>query len=194
MTDEKPMFPFTAIVGQERMKLALLLNAIDPRIGGVLITGTRGTAKSTAVRALAEVLPQPTPFVDLPVGATEDRVVGTIDIEKALKQGERHFEPGLLSKANGGVLYIDEVNLLPDHLVDVILDAVAMGVNRVERDGISFSHEARVILVGTMNPEEGELRPQLLDRFGLCVTAEALTDAAVRKEAMRRRLSFDANP
>lgn len=194
MNGERPMFPFSAIVGQDRMKLALLLNAIDPLIGGVLITGTRGTAKSTAVRALADVLPKPTPFVDLPVGATEDRVVGTIDIEKALKQGERHFEPGLLSKAHGGILYIDEVNLLPDHLVDIILDAAAMGVNRVERDGISFAHEARVILVGTMNPEEGELRPQLLDRFGLCVTAQSLSDAAVRKEAMRRRLAFDSNP
>src|SRR5262245_50026582 len=176
------------------MKLALILNAINPLIGGVLISGTRGTAKSTAVRALAEILPAPTPFVNLPVGATEDRVLGTLDIEKALKHGERHFEPGLLAQAHNGILYIDEVNLLPDHLVDVILDTVAMGVNRVEREGISFEHPANIILVGTMNPEEGELRPQLLDRFGLCATVESMTDTVLRKEAMERRLAFDADP
>jgi magnesium chelatase subunit D len=194
MTGHRPLFPFSAIVGQEQMKLALLLNAINPQIAGVLITGTRGTAKSTAVRALAEILPAPTPFVNLPVGATEDRVLGTLDIEKALKHGERHFEPGLLAQAHNGILYIDEVNLLPDHLVDVILDTVAMGVNRVEREGISFEHPATIILAGTMNPEEGELRPQLLDRFGLCAAADPFSDAASRKEAMQRRLAFDADP
>src|SRR5262245_35659967 len=190
----RALFPFSAIVEQENMKLALVLNAIDPLIGGVLISGARGTAKSTAVRALAEILPPPTPFVDLPVGATEDRVLGTLSIEKALQHGEKHFEPGLLAEANGGILYIDEVNLLPDHLVDVILDTVAMGVNRVEREGISFTHEARIILVGTMNPEEGELRPQLLDRFGLCSSVEPFSNLSVRKLAMQRRLEFDRNP
>jgi len=188
---KRALFPFSAIVEQETMKLALVLNAIDPLIGGVLISGTRGTAKSTAVRALAEVLPPPTPFVDLPVGATEDRVLGTLNIEKALQHGEKQFEPGLLAQANGGILYIDEVNLLPDHLVDVILDTVAMGVNRVEREGISFTHDARIILVGTMNPEEGELRPQLLDRFGLCASVEQFSTLGVRKLAMQRRLEFD---
>ena len=193
-TAERVLFPFSAIVEQETMKLALVLNAIDPLIGGVLISGTRGTAKSTAVRALAQVLPHPTPFVDLPVGATEDRVLGTLNIEKALQHGEKHFEPGLLAEANGGILYIDEVNLLPDHLVDVILDTVAMGVNRVEREGISHTHEARIMLVGTMNPEEGELRPQLLDRFGLCASVEPFSNLHVRKLAMQRRLEFDRNP
>jgi len=200
------IFPFTAIVGQERMRRALILNAVYPRIGGVLIRGERGTAKSTAARGLAALLPpvrvirdcrfncdpdQPqnwctecqekhaeghfevdemtTPFINLPVSATEDRVVGTLDIEKAIQKGERQFEPGVLAAANRGMLYIDEVNLLDDHVVDVLLDAAAMGVNNVEREGISFSHPARFILVGTMNPEEGDLRPQLLDRFALSV-------------------------
>jgi magnesium chelatase subunit D len=190
----RPLFPFSAIAGQEQMKLALVLNAINPAIGGVLISGTRGTAKSTAVRGLAEVLPPPTPFVNLPVGATEDRVLGTLDIEQALQKGERRFEPGLLAQAHNGILYIDEVNLLPDHLVDVILDTVAMGVNRVEREGISHEHAANIILIGTMNPEEGELRPQLLDRFGLCAVVESMSDSEVRKDAMRRRLAFDSDP
>jgi magnesium chelatase subunit D len=210
-------FPFTAIVGQETMKRALIFNAIDPTIGGVLITGTRGTAKSTTVRSLAALLPDieiikddpfnslpddpekermliPTPFVNLPVGATEDRVLGTLDVERILKTGERRFEAGLLARANRGVLYIDEVNLLPDHLVDVLLDAVAMGVNHIEREGISFEHETRVILVGTMNPEEGELRPQLLDRFGLCVKADGYLHMDQRKEVVKRCIAFQTNP
>ncbi|MGH8535662.1 MAG: VWA domain-containing protein [Gammaproteobacteria bacterium] len=214
----RPLFPFTAIVGQDAMKRALIFNAIDPSIGGVLISGTRGTAKSTAVRALAALLPEievvsgdrfnsapdgnpdhtavrvATPFVNLPIGATEDRVLGTLDIERVLKTGERRFEPGLLARANRGVLYVDEVNLLPDHLVDVLLDAVAMGVNRIEREGVSFEHEARVILVGTMNPEEGELRPQLLDRFGLCVRVNGYLEPGERKEVVRRRIAYDADP
>lgn len=213
-----PLFPFSAIVGQEEMKRALIFNAIDPSIGGLLITGTRGTAKSTAARAIAALLPEieiitgdafnnppapngtdkttriPTPFVNLPVGATEDRVLGTLDVERILQSGERHFEPGLLARANRGVLYVDEVNLLPDHLVDVLLDAVAMGVNRVEREGVSFTHEARVILIGTMNPEEGELRPQLLDRFALCASVSGYFDPDQRKEVIRRRMAFEANP
>src|SRR5512146_818221 len=210
-----PIYPFTAIVGQDRMRRALVLNAVDPRIGGVLISGERGTAKSTAARALAALLPQvkivqgcrfgcdpdtpatwctecqerfdisitgmypkgqqlpvsirTTPFINLPVSATEDRVVGTLDIEAAIQKGERHFEPGVLAAANRGLLYIDEVNLLDDHVVDVLLHAAAMGMNIVEREGISFSHPSRFILVGTMNPEEGDLRPQLLDRFALSV-------------------------
>jgi magnesium chelatase subunit D len=213
-----PLFPFSAIVGQEEMKRALIFNAIDPSIGGLLITGTRGTAKSTAARAIAALLPEievitgdafnnspvagetakttriPTPFVNLPVGATEDRVLGTLDVERVLQSGERHFEPGLLARANRGVLYVDEVNLLPDHLVDVLLDAVAMGVNRVEREGVSFTHDARVILIGTMNPEEGELRPQLLDRFALCASVSGYFDPDLRKEVIRRRMAFEANP
>lgn len=223
-----PVFPFTAIVGQERMKLALLLAAVDPGIGGVLIRGHKGTAKSTAVRALAAVLPpvevvdgcpfscppqapqglcgfcrgdgpppatvRPARLVDLPMGATEDRVIGTLDIEAALKEGERRFQPGLLAEAHRGVLYIDEVNLLPDHLVDVLLDAAAMGVNYVEREGVSFSHQARFVLVGTMNPEEGEVRPQLLDRFGLAAEVEELADPALRAEVVRRRLEFERDP
>lgn len=209
-------FPFSAIVGQDEMKRALLFNAIDPSIGGVLITGTRGTAKSTAARAMAALLPKieivsgdafnrepragetamrvSTPFVNLPVGATEDRVLGTLDVQRVLQSGEKHFEPGLLARANRGVLYVDEVNLLPDHLVDVLLDAVAMGVNRVEREGVSFTHEARVILIGTMNPEEGELRPQLLDRFGLSVAVSGYFEPVMRKEVVRRRLAFESNP
>src|SRR5438477_912722 len=208
----RPTFPFTALVGQERMKLGLLLNAINPKIGGVLVRGEKGTAKSTAARALAALLPEeptvlncrfgcdPTrpatwcdechersghgvkldtftrhvPLVELPVSATEDRVVGTLDIEHAVKEGARRFEPGVLASANRGILYVDEVNLLSDHLVDVLLDAAAMGVNYVEREGISFSHPAEFILIGTMNPEEGELRPQLLDRFALTVEVEGI--------------------
>jgi len=227
-----PVFPFTAIVGQEKMKRALVLNAISPEIGGVLIRGERGTAKSTAARALAALLPtievvegcpfgcapgdpdhlctlcrerlargeelrattRRTRFVDLPVSATEDRVVGTLDIERALREGVRHFEPGVLAAANRGLLYVDEVNLLDDHVVDLLLDSAAMGVNVVEREGISFVHPARFILVGTMNPEEGELRPQLLDRFALCVEIRSLSDPAQRVEVLERRLAYEADP
>jgi len=226
-----PIYPFTAIVGQERMKRALVLNAVDPRIGGVLIRGERGTAKSTAARALAALLPhvavvsdcrfgcdpdqpttwctdcrertanneslpvdlRPTPFVNLPVSATEDRVVGTLDIEKAIQKGERHFEPGVLAAANRGMLYIDEVNLLDDHVVDLLLDSAAMGMNIVEREGISFAHPARFILVGTMNPEEGELRPQLTDRFALSVDIRGIRDARERVSIMERNLAFEDN-
>jgi len=222
-------FPFTAIVGQERMTMALILNAISPKIGGVLIRGERGTAKSTAARALAALLPEieifaDSPFnddpnspetwsdwakervnqteeltiikrrirfVDLPVSATEDRVVGTLDIEKAIKKGERHFEPGVLAAANQGLLYVDEVNLLDDHVVDLLLDSAAMGVNVVEREGISFSHPARFIFVGTMNPEEGDLRPQLLDRFALCVDIQSIADPHARMQIMERTLRFE---
>lgn len=228
---QRPLFPFTAIIGQERMKLALLLNAVHPGLGGVLVRGRKGTAKSTAVRALAALLPEITvvrgcpyncdpedsepcdrcaahrargesletvrrriPMVELPVGATEDRVIGSLDVERAIRSGERHFEPGLLAQANRGILYIDEVNLLHDHLVDVILDAAAMGRNYVEREGISISHPARFILVGTMNPEEGELRPQLLDRFALAVDVDGLRDPAERAEAVRRRIAFEGDP
>ncbi len=222
------IYPFTAIVGQERMKRALILNAVYPQIGGVLIRGERGTAKSTAARALAELLPKvkvirecrfgcdpdrpstwctecktrpdfeieyhPTPFVNLPVSATEDRVVGTLDIEKAIQKGERHFEPGVLAAANRGLLYIDEVNLLDDHVVDLLLDSAAMGMNIVEREGISFSHPARFILVGTMNPEEGDLRPQLLDRFALSVDIHGIRTPQDRVFIMERNLAFEADP
>jgi len=226
------IYPFTAIVGQERMRRALILNAVNPRIGGVLIRGERGTAKSTAARALAALLPevrvvancrfgcdpdQPmtwctecrersaggeqlpvalrrTSFVDLPVSATEDRVVGTLDIERAIKEGERHFEPGVLAAANRGLLYIDEVNLLDDHVVDVLLDSAALGMNIVEREGISFSHPARYILVGTMNPEEGDLRPQLLDRFALSVEIHGLREPRDRIAIMERILEFETDP
>jgi Mg-chelatase subunit ChlI len=227
------LFPFTALVGQEKMKLALVLNAISPQIGGVLIRGERGTAKSTAARALAALLPeirvvadcrfscdpdQPaqalcdecrarlaagetlpvarrrTRFVDLPVSATEDRVVGTLDIERAIQKGERHFEAGVLAAANRGLLYVDEVNLLDDHVVDLLLDSAAMGVNVVEREGISFTHPARFILVGTMNPEEGELRPQLLDRFALCVEIAGIADAEARVQIMERYVQYEADP
>jgi Mg-chelatase subunit ChlI len=224
-----PIFPFTAIVGQERMRRALILNAVDTRIGGVLIRGERGTAKSTAARALAALLPsvkvvndcrfgcdpdrpstwcteckerfegttkipahvRTTSFVNLPVSATEDRVVGTLDIEQAIQKGERHFEPGVLASANRGLLYIDEVNLLDDHVVDVLLDSAAMGVNMVEREGISFVHPSRFILVGTMNPEEGELRPQLLDRFALSVDIVGIREARERVMIMERNLAFE---
>ncbi len=225
------IYPFTAIVGQERMKRALVLNAVEPRIGGVLIRGERGTAKSTAARALAALLPEVkvvsdcrfgcdpdspstwctecreraersealpqamrrTSFVNLPVSATEDRVVGTLDIEKAIQEGTRRFDAGVLASANRGLLYIDEVNLLDDHVVDVLLDSAAMGMNIVEREGISFSHPARFILVGTMNPEEGDLRPQLLDRFALSVDIVGIHDARQRVTIMERNLSFEAN-
>jgi Mg-chelatase subunit ChlI len=226
------IFPFTAIVGQDRMRMALILNAISPQIGGVLIRGERGTAKSTAARALAALLPEievvadcpfgchphrpdrqcdncrervergeelpvtrhRTRFVDLPVSATEDRVVGTLDIEVAIKKGERHFEPGVLAAANRGLLYVDEVNLLDDHVVDLLLDSAAMGVNVVEREGISFSHPARFILVGTMNPEEGDLRPQLLDRFALCVDIRGIHDPGARVKILERTVQFERYP
>lgn len=223
------VYPFTAIVGQNRMKRSLILNAIDPRIGGVLIRGERGTAKTTAARGLAAILPEEeviaecrfgcdphdesnwcteckarkeahvpmsiairrTPFVNLPVSATEDRVVGTLDIEEALNTGQKRFEPGVLASANRGVLYIDEVNLLEDHVVDILLDAAAMGVNLIEREGISFSHPARFILVGTMNPEEGDLRPQLLDRFAHSVDIQGIEETRDRVEIMTRYIAFE---
>ncbi|MBA4379261.1 MAG: magnesium chelatase [Anaerolinea sp.] len=226
------IYPFTAIVGQERMRRALVLNAVDPRIGGVLIRGERGTAKSTAARGLAALLPKvrvvrdcrfgcdpdqraswctecreraasgeplpieqkPIPFVNLPVSATEDRVVGTLDIEQAIQKGERHFEAGVLAAANRGLLYIDEVNLLDDHVVDVLLDSAAMGMNIVEREGISFSHPARFILVGTMNPEEGDLRPQLLDRFALSVDITGIRNARDRVTIIEHNLAFESDP
>lgn len=225
-------YPFTAIVGQDMMKKALILNAINPSIGGVLIKGEKGTAKSTAVRALAEVLPSVTvvadcqfrcdPFepgvycpecaervvkgeqlptkearmkvVELPVNATEDRVVGTLDLEHAISQGKKKFEPGILAEANRNILYVDEINLLDDHVVDVLLDAAAMGVNTVEREGVSISHPAKFVLIGTMNPEEGDIRPQLLDRFGLSVEVFGEHEAAQRVEVIKRRLAFEANP
>lgn len=225
-------YPFTAIVGQDMMKKALILNAINPSIGGVLIKGEKGTAKSTAVRALAEVLPSVTvvadcqfrcdPFepgvycpecaervvkgeqlptkearmkvVELPVNATEDRVVGTLDLEHAISQGKKKFEPGILAEANRNILYVDEINLLDDHVVDVLLDAAAMGVNTVEREGVSISHPAKFVLIGTMNPEEGDIRPQLLDRFGLSVEVFGEHEAVQRVEVIKRRLAFEANP
>jgi len=228
----RQLFPFTAIVGQEKMKRALILNAINPQIGGVLIRGERGTAKSTAARALAALLPdlnvvadcpfncdphvpalmcdncrmrmeegedmpltvRRTGFVDLPVSATEDRVVGTLDIEKAIQTGRKGFEPGVLAAANRGLLYVDEVNLLDDHVVDLLLDSAAMGVNVVEREGISFQHPSRFILVGTMNPEEGELRPQLLDRFALCVEIKGLVNPQQRVDVLERCIQFEEDP
>lgn len=188
MTD----YPFSALVGQDRLRLALLLCAVRPEIGGVLIRGEKGTAKSTAVRALADVLGAR--LVELPIGATEDRVVGSLDLQRVLRDGEHAFSPGLLARAHDGVLYVDEVNLLHDHLVDVLLDAAAMGRVHIERDGISHSHDARFTLIGTMNPEEGELRPQLLDRFGLTVDVAASRDVDVRVEVIRRRMDFEADP
>ncbi|MYZ07694.1 AAA domain-containing protein, partial [Streptomyces sp. SID2999] len=220
-------FPFTAVVGQQDLQLALLLNAVAPNIGGVLVRGEKGTAKSTAVRALAALLPEvevvagcrfscdpasPDPtcpdgphtvaaaeardarMVELPVGASEDRLVGALDIERALAEGVKAFEPGLLAAANRGILYVDEVNLLHDHLVDVLLDAAAMGASYVEREGVSVRHAARFLLVGTMNPEEGELRPQLLDRFGLTVEVAASREPDQRVEVVRRRLAYDDDP
>ena len=227
-----PLYPFAALVGQERMKLALLINVVNPKVGGVLIRGEKGTAKSTAVRALAELLPElevvadcpyscdpldatalcvdcarrraegedlpvarrRTRVVELPVGATEDRLLGTLDLEGALTEGQARFLPGLLAAANRQLLYVDEVNLLDDHLVDALLDAAAMGVNSVERESISVSHPARFTLVGTMNPEEGELRPQLTDRFGLCVQVAGLNDPLAREEVILRRLDYEKDP
>ena len=231
-TRKRRVFPFTAVIGQEEMKLALLLNVIDPRIGGVMIMGDRGTGKSTTIRALADLLPgievvagdpynsSPTdpdlqssevrqsveqgedlsteelqvPMVDLPLGATEDRLCGTIDIEKALSEGVRAFEPGLLAKANRGLLYVDEVNLLDDHLVDVLLDSAASGWNTVEREGVSVRHPARFVLIGSGNPEEGELRPQLLDRFGMSVEVRTVRDAELRVQVVDQRTAFDNDP
>ena len=232
MSSKRPVYPFAALVGQELLKKSLILNAINPLLGGVLVRGEKGTAKSTAARGLAALLPpipmvascpfhchpeqielmcdtcrgrfaqgeelpvryRPMPVVDLPLGTTEDRLLGAIDLEKAIKTGEKHFEPGLLAEANRGILYVDEVNLLDDHLVDVLLDAAAMGVNVVEREGISFEHPARFILVGTMNPEEGELRPQLLDRFGLCVEITGLHHLPDRMAVVTRRLAYEERP
>jgi magnesium chelatase subunit D len=192
--NSSPQLPLSAVVGQEDAKLALLLLAVDPHIGGVLLRGEKGTAKSTLARGLAALLPGSAPFVELPIGATEDRVVGSIDLGAALTGGGERFRPGLLAAADGGVLYVDEINLLPDHLVDVLLDAAASGVNRVEREGISHVHPSRFLLVGSMNPEEGDLRPQLLDRFGLAVAVRTARDPLERAAAVRRRLAFDADP
>ena len=198
-----PNYPFSAIVGHDRLRLALVLCAVRPEIGGVLIRGEKGTAKSTAVRGLAQVLSAESQMrrhrteprlVELPIGATEDRVVGSLDLQRVLRDGEHAFSPGLLARAHGGVLYVDEVNLLHDHLVDVLLDAAAMGRVHVERDGVSHSHEARFVLIGTMNPEEGELRPQLLDRFGLTVDVHASRDVDVRADVIRQRMAFEADP
>jgi magnesium chelatase subunit I len=228
MASPSARFPFVAIVGQEEMKEALLLNAVDPRIGGVMIMGHRGTAKTTAVRGLVELMPElevvdgcpyncdpadtaglcvacagtttprivrrPVPVVDLPLGSTEDRVAGTIDLEAALVHGRKRFEPGLLAAAHRGFLYIDEVNLLEDHLVDLLLDVAAGGENVVERESISIRHPARFVLVGTGNPEEGDLRPQLLDRFGLCAVIRTDADPLRRVEIVRRRLAFEDDP
>ena len=196
------IYPFSAVVGHDRLRLALVLCAVRPDIGGVLIRGEKGTAKSTAVRGLAQVLTESVKssgtgggqLVELPIGATEDRVVGSLDLQKVLRDGEHAFSPGLLARAHGGVLYVDEVNLLHDHLVDVLLDAAAMGRVHIERDGVSHSHDARFVLIGTMNPEEGELRPQLLDRFGLTVDVQASRDVDVRAEVIRSRLAYEADP
>ncbi|WP_213881402.1 AAA family ATPase [Pseudomonas sp. dw_358] len=186
-------FPLAAVVGADALKLALCLTAVDPKIGGVLIEGPRGMAKSTLARGLADLLPSGQ-FVTLPLGASEERVTGSLDLDAALGQGRAQFSPGVLAKADGGVLYVDEVNLLPDHLVDLLLDVAASGVNRVERDGLSHSHPARFVLIGTMNPEEGELRPQLLDRFGLNVALDHQPAPAERSQIIRRRLDFDTDP
>ena len=196
-------YPFSAIVGHDQLRLALLLCAVRPEIGGALIRGEKGTAKSTAVRGLAALLSAATGstgagpgagLVEMPLGATEDRVIGSLDLQRVLRDGEHAFSPGLLARAHGGVLYVDEVNLLHDHLVDVLLDAAAMGRVHIERDGISHSHEARFVLIGTMNPEEGELRPQLLDRFGLTVEVHASRDVDVRMQVIRQRMDYEADP
>ena len=192
-------FPFSAIVGQDEMKRALIVAAVDPRIGGVMVFGDRGTGKSTAARALAALLPPlsrgvPVPFVDLPLGATEDRVVGALDIEAALGRGEKKFEPGLLAKADRGFLYIDEINLLEDHIVDLLLDVAASGENVVEREGLSVRHPARFVMIGSGNPEEGELRPQLLDRFGLSVEVRTPQDLDTRVEILTRCDAFERTP
>ncbi|BCZ25442.1 magnesium chelatase subunit D family protein [Mycobacterium senriense] len=191
-------YPFSAIVGHDQLRLALLLCAVRPEIGGALIRGEKGTAKSTAVRGLAALLSEATGsdagLVEMPLGATEDRVIGSLDLQRVLRDGEHAFSPGLLARAHGGVLYVDEVNLLHDHLVDVLLDAAAMGRVHIERDGISHSHEARFVLIGTMNPEEGELRPQLLDRFGLTVDVHASRDVDVRVQVIRQRMAYEADP
>jgi magnesium chelatase subunit D len=192
-------YPFSAIVGHDQLRLALLLCAVRPQIGGALIRGEKGTAKSTAVRGLAALLSAATGttdsgLVEMPLGATEDRVIGSLDLQRVLRDGEHAFSPGLLARAHGGVLYVDEVNLLHDHLVDVLLDAAAMGRVHIERDGISHSHEARFVLIGTMNPEEGELRPQLLDRFGLTVDVHASRDIDVRMQVVRQRMEYEADP
>ncbi|MHB9833786.1 ATP-binding protein [Paraburkholderia terrae] len=186
-------FPFSALIGQAPLQQALLLAAVDPGIGGVLVSGPRGTAKSTAARALAELLPEGQ-FVTLPLGASEDRLIGTLDIESALRDASVRFSPGLLAKAHRGVLYVDEVNLLPDGLVDALLDAAASGVNTVERDGVSHTHDASFVLIGTMNPEEGELRPQLTDRFGLIVELENCYEPQTRQAIVKARLAFDLDP
>lgn len=238
---QRPVFPFAALVGQPRLKAALLANAVDPSIGGLLIRGEKGTGKTTIVRGLAELLPPlqvvqncpyhcspadpdtphaecrhkirtgsvasanpqsggpptdtiPVPLVELPLNATEERVAGTVHLEETLRSGQRHFEPGLLAAANRGILYIDEVNLLEDHLVDLILDAAATGVHRVEREGFSLEHPSDFLLVGTMNPEEGELRPQFIDRFGLCISVKGESEPALRKAIARRRIAFEAGP
>ncbi len=191
--NEPLLFPLAAVVGADALKLALCLTAIDPRIGGVLIEGPRGMAKSTLARGLADLLGEG-PFVTLPLGATEERLVGTLDLDAALSEGRARFSPGVLAQADGGVLYVDEVNLLPDALVDLLLDVAASGTNRIERDGISHRHAARFVLIGTMNPEEGELRPQLLDRFGLNVALEGQPPPAERQQILRRRLAFDSDP
>ncbi len=189
----RAIYPFAAIVGQTPVLTALTLAAVDPQLGGVLIQGPRGMAKSTAARALADLLPQ-APFVTLPLGASDERIVGSLDLEKVLADGSVSFRPGLLAQAHEGVLYIDEVNLLADALVDVVLDVAASGVNVVERDAVSHRHPARFVLVGTMNPEEGELRPQLLDRFGLCVMIDGALDADTRQQIVQRRMAFDLDP
>lgn len=190
---QRPVFPFSALIGQTSLQQALLLAAVDPGLGGVLVSGPRGTAKSTAARALAELLPEGQ-WVNLPLGASEDRLIGTLDIETVLRDGSVRFSPGLLAKAHRGVLYVDEVNLLPDALVDALLDAAASGVNTVERDGVSHSHEASFVLIGTMNPEEGELRPQLIDRFGLMVELQNCFEPQVRQQIVKARLAFDLDP
>ena len=194
MNTADDLLPFSAVVGQDEAKLALLLTAVDRRIGGVLLRGDKGSAKSTLARGLAALLPDGAPFIELPIGATEDRVVGTLDLTAALTGGEVRFSPGLLSAADGGVLYVDEINLLPDHLVDVLLDVAASGVNRVEREGVSHAHRSRFLLIGSMNPEEGDLRPQLLDRFGLAVEVRTAVTVEERSAAVRARLAFDASP